>query len=266
VTYQSRPLANLKPVDLKSLFASPQDLAAKLQKLRDSELDSLYADLKANGTRQQRAFLDRFALGREQARQLGTGLGSLLSRLPLDPAKQNSPADQLLAAVALIRMKVAPAVTVHLPFGGDNHNDADLSAEASQTIASIGDIELLWNELKSAGIQDQVTFATLNVFGRTLKRNTRGGRDHNGNHHAMLLFGPKVRGSVIGGIAPDGRDFSATGIDSKSGASVASGDIPPLESLESAAKTLGRALGVSSDVLSGRIQGGKVISAALSLI
>ncbi len=264
ITYQSRPLANLKPVDLKSLFASPQDLAAKLQKLRDAELDTMYANLKANGTRYQRAFLDRFALGREQARQLGTGLGSLLARLPLDPAKQNSPADQLLAAVALIRMKVTPAVTVHLPFGGDNHNDADLTDEASQTISSIGNIEFLWQELKSAGIQDQVTFAVFNVFGRTLKRNTRGGRDHNGNHHAMLLFGPKVRGSVIGGIAPDGRDFSATAIDSQTGASAANGDIAPLESLESAAKTLGSALGVPSDVLASRIQGGKVISAALA--
>lgn len=264
MTYQSRPLANLKPVDLKSLFASPQDLAAKLQKLRDTEIDTLYAGLKANGTRYQRAFLDRFALGRDQARQLGTGLGALLSRLPLDPAKQNSPADQLLAAVALLQMKVTPAVSVHLPFGGDNHNDLDLTDEASQTLASIGNIEFLWSELKNAGIQEQVTFAVFNVFGRTLKRNTRGGRDHNGNHHAMLLFGPKVRGSVIGGIAPDGRDFSATAIDSKSGASTPNGDIQPLESLESAAKTLGTALGVPSDVLDHRIQGGKVISAALT--
>ena len=264
ITYQNRPLANLKPVDLKSLFASPQDLAAKLQKLRDTELDTMYAELKTNGTRYQRAFLDRYALGREQARQLGTGLGSLLARLPLDPTKPNSPADQLLAAVALIRMKVTPAITVHLPFGGDNHNDALLSDEASQTLASIGNIELLWSELKSAGIQDQVTFAVFNVFGRTLKRNTRGGRDHNGNHHAMLIFGPKIRGSVIGGIAPDGRDFSATAFDSQSGAALATGDVQPLESLESAAKTLGTALGVSSAVLASRIQGGKVISAALA--
>lgn len=264
ITYQARPLANIKPVDLKSLFASPQDLAAQLQKLRDAELDMMYAKLKANGTRYQRSFLDRFAQGREQARQLGTGLGSLLTRIPIDPKSQNSPADQILAAVALVRMKVTPAVTIHLPFGGDNHNDDDLSDEASQTVSSIGNIELLWSELKSAGIQDQVTFGVFNVFGRTLKRNTRGGRDHNGNHHAMMLFGPKIRGSVIGGIAADGRDFSATAIDSVSGKSTPNGDIQPLESLESAAKTLGTALGVPSDRLAYRIQGGKVITAALT--
>ena len=115
-------------------------------------------------------------------------------------------------------MKVTPAVTVHLPFGGDNHNDAELTDEATQTSSSIGNIEFLWNELKSAGLQDQVTFALFNVFGRTLKRNARGGRDHNGNHHAMMLFGHKLRGSVIGGIAADSRDFSATAIDSATGA------------------------------------------------
>ncbi len=263
ITYQSRPLSNLRPLDLKSLFASPQDLAAKLQKLRDSELDTMYAAMKTSGTRLQRTFLDRYALGRDQARSLGDGLGALLARLPLDPKAQNSPADQLLSAVALIRMKVSPAVTVHLPFGGDNHNDALLTDEASQTIASIGNIEFLWSELKAAGLQDHVTFAVLNVFGRTLKRNTRGGRDHNGNAHAMMMFGPQIRGSVIGGIAPDGRDFSATAINSQTGASAPDGDVQPLESLESTAKTLGTALGLSSDVLKHRIQNGKVISAAL---
>ena len=264
ITYQSRPLANLRPLDLKSLFASPQDLAAKLQKLRDDELDTMYAVLKVSGTRYQRSFLDRYALGREQARTLGDGLGALLTRLPLDPKAQNSPADQLLSAVALIRMKVTPAVTVHLPFGGDNHNDATLTDEAAQSISSIGNIEFLWNELKAAGLQDQVTFAVLNVFGRTLKRNTRGGRDHNGNHHAMMMFGPKIRGSVIGGIAADGRDFSSTAINSQTGASAPDGDIQPLESLEATAKTLGAALGISNDVLQHRIQNGKVISAALT--
>jgi len=265
ITFQSRPLTNVHPSDLKSLFTSPEDLAATLQKLRDAELDTMYADLKQNGNRYQKAFLDRYALGRDQARKLGDGLGALLTRLPLDPMAVNSARDQLLTAVALITMKVTPAVTVHLPFGGDNHNDSDLADETAQTLSSISDIEFLWSELKNAGLQDRVTFGVFNVFGRGLKRNSRGGRDHNGNHHAMLLFGPKVKGSVIGGIAADGTDFSATGIDSQSGASAPNGDIQPLGSLESACKTLGTALGVSADVLDRRIQGGKVISAALNV-
>jgi hypothetical protein len=79
ITYQSRPLTNIRPTDLKSLFASPEDLAATLQKLRDAELDTMYADLKQNGTRYQRAFLDRYALGRDQARKLGDNLAGLLA-------------------------------------------------------------------------------------------------------------------------------------------------------------------------------------------
>ncbi len=264
VTFQNRPLTNLRPNDLKSLFAEPEALAATLQQLRDAELGSMYADLKLNGNRYQRALLDRYALSKEQARQLGDGLSGLLARLPIDPAATNSPSDQIVAAVALITLKVAPVVTIHLPFGGDNHNDSDLADEAEQTLSSIGSLEFLWSELKAAGLQDQVTFASFNTFGRTLKRNTRGGRDHNGNHHAMLLFGPKIRGSVIGGIAAEGKDFAATAFDSATGQSTPDGDVPPAESLESAAKTLGTALGVAPEILEKRISGGKVITAALS--
>lgn len=264
ITFQNRPLTNIRTSDLKSLFATPEDLAATLQKLRDAELDTMYADLKQNGTRYQKAFLDRYALGRDQARKLGDGLGALLARLPTDPSAPNSARDQLLTAIALITMKVTPAVTVHLPFGGDNHNDSDLADETAQTLGSISDIEFLWSELKAAGLHDRVTFAVFNVFGRTLKRNGRGGRDHNGQHHAMLLFGPRVKGSVIGGIAPDGPDFSATAFDSTTGAPSADGDVEPVGSLESAAKTLATALGVATDVVDRRIQGGKVITAALT--
>ncbi len=264
ISFQSRPLANLKPLDLKSLFAAPEALAAKLQALRDTELDAMYNDLKANGNRYQRAVLDRYALAREQARKLGDGLASLLTRLPLDPMEVNSPNDQLLAAVALIALKVTPVVTVHLPFGGDNHNDSDLADEHDQTVASISSLEFLWTELKNAGLQDRVTFASFNTFGRTLKRNARGGRDHNGNHHAMLIFGPKVRGSIVGGIAPLGKDFAASAFDSASGKVSDSGDIQPVDSLASAAKTLGTALGVGADVLNHRINSGKVITAALT--
>ncbi len=265
ITFQNRPLTNIRTSDLQSLFASPEDLAATLQTLRDRELDAMYAGLKQGGTRFQRAFLDRYALGRDQARQLGDRLAGLLTRLPLEPGAANSPADQILTAVALITLKVSPTITIHLPFGGDNHKDDDLSRETTETLASIANIEFLWNELGAAGLQDSVSFAVLNVFGRTLTRNATGGRDHNGKHHAMLMFGPRVRGSVIGGIAPEGNDFAAVAFDSQTGAPNPNGDVQPLGSLESAARTLGTAVGVPADVLDHRLQGGKVITAALKI-
>jgi len=42
--------------------------------------------------------------------------------------------------------QVAPVVTMHLPFGGDNHNDSDLSVEAQDTLGQHGALTALWTE------------------------------------------------------------------------------------------------------------------------
>lgn len=264
ITYEGRSLDNVDPSGLKSLFDQPDDLLTSLTSLRDQQIDALYAELRASGTRIQRQFLDRHALGRDQVRKLGEDLAQLLVRLPTDPANRDSPTDQVIAALALIKLKVAPVVTIHLPFGSDNHNDSDLTIEAQETVDSVGVLGTLWSELSAAGLQDQVTFASLNVFGRTLKRNAGGGRNHNQNHHVMTLFGKHVRGGVIGGVGAVDGDFGAQAIDSTTGRASESGDIDPLSSLESAAKTLGAALQVSSERLEQRISGGKVVTAALT--
>jgi hypothetical protein len=263
ITYEGRALDSIDPTGLKSLFDQPDDLLTGLTSLRDQQIDEIYADLRVNGTRMQRQFLDRYALGREQVRKLGEDLAQLLTRLPIDPADRDSPVDQVIAAVALIKLKVAPVVTMHLPFGGDNHNDSDLTVEAQDTVSSIATLGTLWSELSAQGLQDQVTFASLNVFGRTLKRNAGGGRNHNQNHHVMTFFGKHVRGGVIGGVDVVDNDFGAVAIDSKTGQASANGDIDPLASLESAGKTLAAALQVPDDRIEQRITGGKVVSAAL---
>jgi len=77
----------------------------------------------------------------------------------VDPANKDSPVDQVIASVALIKLKVAPVVTMHLPFGGDNHNDSDLSVEAQDTLDSMATLTALWTELVQQVCQDQVTFA-----------------------------------------------------------------------------------------------------------
>ena len=263
ITFEGRALDNIDPTGLKSLFDQPDDLLTSLTNLRDQQIDAIYGDLRTNGTRLQREFLDRYALGREQVRKLGEDLAQLLTRLPVDPAERDSPVDQVIAAVALIKLKVAPVVTLHLPFGGDNHNDSDLTIEAQDTVTSIATLNTLWTELNAQGLQDQVTFASLNVFGRTLKRNAGGGRNHNQNHHVMTLFGKHVKGGVIGGVDVVDQDFGAVGIDSKTGKADPNGDVAPLNSLESAGKTLAAAVQVPSDRIEQRISAGKVVSAAL---
>jgi hypothetical protein len=264
ISFEGRSLDNIDPTGLKSLFDAPDDLLTGLTSLRDQEIDKIYGDLRINGTKLQRDFLDRYALGRQQVRKLGEDLANLLTRLPVDPTDRDSAVDQVIAAVALIKLKVAPVVTIHLPFGGDNHNDSDLTTEAADTQASIATLSTLWSELTTQGLQDQVTFASLNVFGRTLKRNAGGGRNHNQNHHVMTLFGKHVRGGVIGGVGPVDGDFGALAIDSKSGKGGAGGDIDPLSSLESAGKTLAAALQVPNDRIEARINAGKVVAAAIA--
>lgn len=263
ITYEGRALDNVDPSALKSLFAEPDDLLTGLTKLRDQQIDAIYGDLRVNGTKLQRDFLDRYALGREQVRKLGSDLAGLLARLPIDPTDKDSPVDQMIAAVALIKLKVAPVVTMHLPFGGDNHNDSDLTVEAQDTVTSIATLSTLWTELTAQGLEDQVTFASLNVFGRTLKRNAGGGRNHNQNHHVMTLFGKNVQGGVIGGVDVVDNDFGAVAIDSKTGKGGAGGDVDPLQSLESAGKTLAAAVQVPNDRIELRINAGKIVSAAL---
>ncbi len=264
VTFGGRALDAIEATGLKSLFDQPDNFLTDLTAMRDQDLDALHGELRAQGTRAQRAFLDRYALGRDQVRKLGEELGALLARLPVDPADRDSPVDQVIAAVALMKLKVAPVVTIHLPFGGDNHNDADLTRERDDTVASVSALATLWQELRDHGLEDQVSFATLNVFGRTLKRNGGGGRNHNQNHHVMMMFGKHVRGGVIGGIQALGGDFAATAIDSATGKSSASGDITPLTSLESAAKTLGAALKLPDQRIDARITSGKRVRSAVT--
>ena len=123
----------------------------------------------------------------------------------------------------------------------------------------------LMEALRVAGLQDQVTFAAYNVFGRTLKKNGTAGRDHWGSHHATVMIGGGLRGGVIGGLEPKASDYYATPIDSKTGAGKSgAGDIPFGETLAAMGKTLGAAVGLAPSTLDQHISGGKVVSAALA--
>ena len=73
---------------------------------------------------------------------------------------------QIIAAIALIQMNVSPVITIHIPFGGDNHSDTGLANEAAQTTSGMASIAQLWTSIPAA-LQGKVTFFTLNVFGRT---------------------------------------------------------------------------------------------------
>ena len=89
-----------------------------------------------------------------------------------------------------------------------------LATEAAETVSGVAAIASLMSQLAAAGLQDQVTFMSLNVFGRTIGPGNTDGRQHNENHQVSLTIGKPFKGGVIGGVAPVGNDYGCTSIDS----------------------------------------------------
>jgi hypothetical protein len=163
ITVGGRPQPILSPSALASLLSSPTGPLGQVQKLRDADLDRLNDWYRQNGNTAQKSFIDRYALSQQQARNVSESLLTSLAAI-----KDNSPNSQVAAALILFRMNVTPVVSIHIPFGGDNHSDALLKRETTETVAGVGTIGFFWNQLTALGMQDKVSFATLNVFGRTL--------------------------------------------------------------------------------------------------
>lgn len=156
---------------------------------------------------------------------------------------------------------------MHVAFGGDNHDDANLGNEVAQHATGVATLAAMETALAAANLQDKVTFAMTNVFGRTMvAADNQQGRQHLETHHVSLIIGPGIQGSVIGGVAraAGDKDYSATPIDSSTGDGTASGDIPHNETFASMGKTLAAAVGLSADVIEKNVVSGAVVKAALS--
>ena len=262
LTFQGRVQPTLSPVGLRAILTDAPGPLSDLEKLRDTDLDRMNALFRKNGTRAQRAFLDRYATSQGQVRALSQSILATLSSL-----KDNSAASQVIAAVTMIQMNVSPVVALHIPFGGDNHFDKGLANETLQTVDGVATIAQLFQALANAGLTDKVTFVSSNVFGRTMSVAHKGGtdgRDHNQNHHCAILIGKGVAPGVLGGVTPMQGDYGAMSIDSSTGAGVADGDIGLMDMLPSYGKTLAAILGIDGATVDGMITGGKVIKAAIA--
>jgi hypothetical protein len=271
---QTQPL--IPPTALKATLTNPAGPLTSLQSLRDDTMNSLYTLYKSEATPSQRAYIDALVTSQQQARNISQNLLSLL-----DSIKDNTVGSQILAVMALIQMKVTPVLTIHIPFGGDNHRDPGLATETQQTagvgangiynaaagLTGVPGIAALMAALDSAGLQDQVTFMSLNVFGRTLATSTGAGtgRQHNQNHHVAIAIGKGFKGGVVGGVAPGaGGEYEAVSIDSKSALGSASGDVPATASLASWGKTMMAAVGIEAATISQAVPNGSTISGALA--
>lgn len=259
LTYGGQALPIIPALALKATLTNPTGPLTNLQGLRDQTLNQLY-DLYRNGaTTNQKAYIDSLATSQQQVRNIKQSLLNQLASI-----KDNSPASQILAAITLVQMKVTPVIAIHIPFGGDNHRDVGLQAETTQTVAGVASIASLMAQLASAGLEDQVTFASLNVFGRTLGPGNTDGRQHNQNHQVSITIGKPFRGGVIGGIAPVASDYGAVAIDSATGKGGSGGDVAPANSLAAFGQTMLAAVGVSPATIATQITSGKVIAGALA--
>ncbi|MDB4943681.1 MAG: hypothetical protein JWP97_3215 [Labilithrix sp.] len=255
LTSGGKQLPLIPPRSLQATLTNPGGPLKDLQPLRDRSLNELYGIYKTSATPAQKAFIDSLVTSQQQVRNLSQDLLSLLAGI-----KDDSTNAQIIAAVTLIKMKVAPLVSLNIPFGADNHSDPGLALETSQTISGVASIAFLMQQLTSAGLQDQVTFMSLNVFGRTLGAGNDNGRQHNANHQVSMIIGKPFRGGVVGGVGPVDGDFGAVAIESQTGKGTPGGDIKPLEALPSLAKTLLSGVGVDP----GGVAAGKVVQAALA--
>ncbi|HET7506417.1 MAG TPA: hypothetical protein VFK02_35600 [Kofleriaceae bacterium] len=259
LSFSGQALPIIPPLALKATLTSPAGGLGNLQALRDQTLGQLDELYRGSATAGQKAYLDALIKSQAEVRNIRQDLLSALSAI-----KDNSVTSQVTAAVALIQMNVTPVVTVHIPFGGDNHNDTGLANEARQTVSGVAAIGSLMSQLAAAGLSDQVTFLSLNVFGRTLGPSNTDGRQHNQNHQVSIAIGKPWKGGVIGGVAPVGGDYGAVAINSTTGAGGSGGDVIPAETLASFGKTALAAVGVDDKTIASAINTGKVVPAALA--
>ncbi len=259
LSFAGQALPIIPPLALKATLTSPTGPLANLQTLRDQTLTQL-GDLYRNGANAgQKAYLDALVSSQTEVRNIRQDLLSSLSSI-----KDNSIASQITAAITLIQMNVTPVIAIHIPFGGDNHNDAALAKEAAETVSGVAAIGSLMSQLASAGLSDQVTFLSLNVFGRTLGPSNVDGRNHNENHQVSIAIGKPWKGGVIGGVAPVASDYGAVAFNSMTGAGGPGGDVTPGDTLTSFGKTALAAVGVDPAVITASIATGKVVPAALA--
>src|SRR6185295_17739567 len=114
---------------------------------------------KQGATPAQLAFLDAMASSQKRVRELSESLSTTLAAI-----NDNTVKGQALAAAALFAAKVTPVVTLHIPFGGDNHTDPDLNDEWTDHTdrngrsTGVPGVQAVVDALDSLGLGDAATF------------------------------------------------------------------------------------------------------------
>lgn len=256
-TDQGLPLNPYTPTVVRDLLTGASRIPVSndnFGQLYDLTIDKIHSTLKADGTPEQKRFLDAHASTRAQARQLGDELGALL-----DDIDGNDQINELKTAMALIKVKLAPVVVVRHAFSGDNHNDTTLENETTQSLQALAGLFEYWQLVNTYGLADEVVYATMNVFGRTPQRNSRGGRDHWGRLTHGFIHGMHLSGGQIGDLETFRNNrIQASGINSQSG-TADQADIAATDTLAAFSRTVMAAAGVPTDRCDARLPDGKTV-------
>jgi hypothetical protein len=259
LTFGGAALPVVPALALKATLTNPAGPLTALQPLRDQTLNQVYEVYKSSASAAQRQYIDSLVASQQQVRNISQNLLNVLSSI-----KDNTAGSQVLAAITLIQMNVAPVISIHIPFGGDNHRDIALATETAQTVSGVATIASLMQQLASAGLEDKVTFMSLSVFGRTLGPGNTDGRQHNGNHQVSITIGKPFHGGVVGAVGPVAPDYGALPIDSKTGAGNSNGDIRPIDTLAAFGQTMLAAIGADPSVVTSPSSTGKAVASALA--
>jgi hypothetical protein len=259
LTYGGATQPVVPALALKATLTNAMGPLTTLQPLRDQTLNQMYDLYKNTASPAQRTFIDSLVTSQTQVRTIKQNLLDALASI-----KDNTADSQILAAITLIQMNVSPVVSIHIPFGGDNHRDIALATETAQTVSGVATIASLMQQLAAAGLQDRVTFMSLNVFGRTIGPGNTDGRQHNGNHQVSIAIGKPFRGGVLGGVGPVGTDYGALNMDAKTGAGGSGGGIRAVDTLAAFGQTMLAAVGADPSGITSPGGTSQVVSAALA--
>lgn len=268
INYDGIQQPMFSPSAIRNMLTTDKNISAfaKSQAMRDRDLDALYMLSKRTASKAQAQLIDSMVTSQAQARSLPASLLAGLSAITDDSLNS-----QMVVAALMCQMRLAPAVVVHMQFGGDNHVDTDshrgpgaLPGEAAEHEQAVKAINVLSGALATAGLSDSVTFTTLSTFGRSNTGPDRMGRAHNGLHTCNLLVGANIKGSVVGGadLTP-GNNPKAQAIDPSSGAGGTGGSIAYDATFAAYGATLGSALGIADADLKTLIESGVKVTAAL---
>ncbi|MEO1233683.1 MAG: hypothetical protein AAFZ18_32780, partial [Myxococcota bacterium] len=164
---------------------------------RNYILDRVFREVKANGTSNQRAFLDEFAISQQQADEVASRLVEEVVDISDD-----SLTSQMQMAAILIKLRLTPTVVLGYRVSGDNHVSNGLEVETPLTLDMMATYRDFYEFANEVGVWNECLYGTVSVFGRGM-HHTGNGRGHNGSLCTGLLFGEHLQRKVVGGINLD---------------------------------------------------------------